>query len=214
MKQLLWLSLAATVLAGSFAQAQYGHRDTGRSGPQSFGPNAQYYTPQPRTVPTLPPGCALMTIGGAQYYFGGGQYYQPGVGGYLVVPTPAGATLTELPPGSQQMLVGSTLCYLVNGVAYRKTVYGYEVMPPPAVVVQQIVTSAAPPAVVTGPPPAPAAGAASDATNNVFTVNIPNAQGGFTPVPIKRAGANFIGPQGELYTEFPRIEQLKLQYGK
>jgi len=208
MKNLLWLSLAAVVVAGTLAQAQRGNRDTGRSGPQPFGPNAQYYTPQPRTVPSLPPGCALMTIGGAEYYFGGGQYYQPGVGGYLVVPTPAGATLTELPPGAQQVLIGDTLCYLVNGVTYRKTVYGYEVMPPPAMVVQQVVTSPPPAVVVETPPASPVA------SNAVVIVNIPNAKGAYIPVMLKRSGTNFIGPQGELYTEFPRIEQLKLQYGK
>jgi hypothetical protein len=116
-----------------------------------------------------------------------------------VVPAPVGAVVTTIPSGAQQVLVGDTLGYVVNGVTYRKTVNGYEVMPPPTVVVQQVVTAA---------PEAPAA------STNAFTVNIPNAKGGFTPVELKRSGTNFIGPQGELYTEFPRVEQLKLMYGK
>ena len=123
------------------------------------------------------------------------------------MPPPAGATLTELPSDAQQVLVGDKLCYIVNGVTYRKTITGYEVMPQSTVVVQQIVT-AAPPAVATAEAPQAAT------TNNTFTVNIPNSKGGFTPVVIKRSGANYIGPQGELYTEFPRVEQLKAMYVK
>jgi hypothetical protein len=208
MNKLFMLALATAVMTGPLAQAQRGNRDAGRSGPQPFGPNAQYYTPQPRTVPSLPAGCVLVTVGGEAYYYGAGLYYRSGAGGYMVVPTPSGAAVTSLPPGAQQVLVGDTLGYVVNGVTYRKTVNGYEVMPPPAPVVQQVVT-AAPPAVVAEPPPA-----LSAPTNDVFTVNIPNAKGGFTPILLKRSGKHFIGPQGELYTEFPRVEQLKLQYGK
>ncbi len=121
-----------------------------------------------------------------------------------MVPAPAGAVVNTLPVGAQQVLVGDTLCYLVNGVTYRKTVHGYEVMPPPTVVVQQVMTAAPPVEAATAPV----------ATNQSFTVNIPNARGGFTPVELQRSGTNFLGPQGELYTEFPRVEQLKLMYGK
>ena len=47
-----------------------------------------------------------------------------------------------------------------------------------------------------------------------YTVNIPNAVGGHTPVKLKKSGDGFIGPQGEYYSEFPSVEQLKLMYGK
>ena len=122
MKKLFLLAMVVALAGSAFAQAQRGNRDAGRNPALRDGPNAQYYTPQPRSVPNLPPGCALMTIAGAQYYFGGGQYYQPGNGGYLMVPPPAGATLTELPSDAQQVLVGDKLCYIVNGVTYRKTI--------------------------------------------------------------------------------------------
>ena len=203
MKNMILLSLVVAVAAGTFALAQRG--GDRRGGSQPFGPHAQYYTPQAHTVPSLPAGCVVVTVGGADYYYGAGMYYRAGAGGYLVVPAPVGASVTSLPTGAQQVLVGDTLCYVVNGVTYRKTVYGYEVMPPPAVVVQPVVT-AVPPAAVVAPAPS--------TTNNSFTVNIPKAKGGFTPVEIKRADTNFLGPQGELYTEFPRVEQLKLMYGK
>jgi hypothetical protein len=204
MKKMVWLSLVFVFLAGFSSWAQRG--GDRRVGPHQPWPNAQYYTPQPRTVPSLPQGCVVVTVGGADFYYGAGMYYRAGSGGYLVVPAPVGAVVTTIPSGAQQVLVGDTLGYVVNGVTYRKTVNGYEVMPPPTVVVQQVVTAAPPAAVVA--PEAPAA------STNAFTVNIPNAKGGFTPVELKRSGTNFIGPQGELYTEFPRVEQLKLMYGK
>ena len=47
-----------------------------------------------------------------------------------------------------------------------------------------------------------------------FIVNIPNTQGGFNSVVIKKAGEGFIGPQGEYYPEFPKVFQLQMKYGK
>jgi len=47
-----------------------------------------------------------------------------------------------------------------------------------------------------------------------FTVNVPNNDGSYTAVIIKRSGSGFIGPQGEYYPEFPKIFQLKIMYGK
>jgi len=47
-----------------------------------------------------------------------------------------------------------------------------------------------------------------------FTVNVPNTHGGFTAVIIKRSGNGFTGPQGEFYTTFPKVSQLKVMYGK
>jgi len=55
------------------------------------------------------------------------------------------------------------------------------------------------------PPPAP---------TDVFTVNIPDGHGGYTPIVIKRSGNGFIGPQSEYYPEFPKVFQLKIIYGK
>ncbi len=47
-----------------------------------------------------------------------------------------------------------------------------------------------------------------------YTVNIPNGQGGYTPVIIKKAGNGFVGPQGEYYSEFPKVSQLQAMYLK
>ena len=51
-------------------------------------------------------------------------------------------------------------------------------------------------------------------TDNEITINIPNAAGGYTSLLIKRKGKGFVGPQGEYYSEFPRVSALKVIYGK
>jgi len=46
-----------------------------------------------------------------------------------------------------------------------------------------------------------------------FTVNIPNAQGGYTAVVIQQSGTGYVGPQGEYYPQFPSVAQLQAMYG-
>lgn len=47
-----------------------------------------------------------------------------------------------------------------------------------------------------------------------FTVNIPNKDGSYTAVVIRKSGNGFVGPQGEFYPEFPKVFQLEIMYGK
>ncbi|MBF0331838.1 MAG: glycine zipper 2TM domain-containing protein [Candidatus Omnitrophica bacterium] len=47
-----------------------------------------------------------------------------------------------------------------------------------------------------------------------FPINIPNPQGGYVTVTIKRSGTGFVGPQGEYYAEFPKVAQLQAMYVK
>ncbi len=53
----------------------------------------------------------------------------------------------------------------------------------------------------------------SYADNDSFTVNVPNAQGGYTSIVIKQSGGGYIGPQGEYYSQFPSVSQLQVVYG-
>jgi hypothetical protein len=75
-------------------------------------------------------------------------------------------------------------------------------------VVQQPVTVVQPPPVIT------TVGAPASDISDSFTINIPNNKGGYTAVTLKRSGNGFIGPQGEFYTEFPKVSQLEVIYGK
>ena len=54
----------------------------------------------------------------------------------------------------------------------------------------------------------------SSAQEDSFVVNVANDRGGYTAVTIRRSGNGFIGPQGEYYTQFPNVSQLKVMYGK
>jgi hypothetical protein len=53
----------------------------------------------------------------------------------------------------------------------------------------------------------------SPGMDNNFTINIPNSKGGFTSVLLRKSGTGFLGPQGEFYSDFPRVSQLKVIYG-
>ena len=49
--------------------------------------------------------------------------------------------------------------------------------------------------------------------DNTVVVNIPNENGSYTPVTLRRSGGVYIGPRGEQYLNLPTIEQLKPVYG-
>jgi hypothetical protein len=51
-------------------------------------------------------------------------------------------------------------------------------------------------------------------SENTATVNVPNSNGGFTAVVLKRSGNGYIGPQGEYYDQIPTTEQLQAMYGR
>ncbi|MDE2026993.1 MAG: hypothetical protein KGJ11_00450 [Candidatus Omnitrophica bacterium] len=49
---------------------------------------------------------------------------------------------------------------------------------------------------------------------DTFTINVPNDKGGYTSVVIRRSGNGYVGPQGEFYSDFPKVSQLRMMYGK
>lgn len=48
----------------------------------------------------------------------------------------------------------------------------------------------------------------------VIVVNIPNVNGSYTQVTLRRSGGGYVGPQGEFYPANPTVEQLRVLYGK
>ena len=136
------------------------------------------------------------------YYYGGPYYYpdyaDPYYPRYEVVSSSS----------YQPVVVNGATYYVNNGVYYIYTQYGYQAVATPAGVSGPVIQ--APPVTQVGPT---ASSAVAD-TGDSFTINIPNAMGGYTAVLLKRSGAGFIGPQGEYYEEFPTVERLKVMYGK
>lgn len=183
----------------------------------------------------MPSGFVRLLLNNMDYYYFEGVFYRPTPHGYVVVEAPVDAVVATVPTGCQPVVVEGASYYLINGTTYVATSAGYKVVVAPKTLVVQTtpaVVPAAPPAPVvevaapTAPIPVavtvPAAPAAPVAVvvptvaspANTYTVNIPNARGTYTPVVLIRSGNGFIGPQGEFYTDFPKVEQLKLMYGK
>jgi hypothetical protein len=59
----------------------------------------------------------------------------------------------------------------------------------------------------------PAPVASTTYSGDTVTVNVPNNNGGYTAVVLKRSGNGFVGPQGEYYDQVPTTEQLQAMYG-
>ena len=120
-------------------------------------------------------------------YYYNAPYYQPAEEVYVSAPV------------YQPVFINGTTYYLNNGTYYVYNGYGYQAVMPPVTVVQ-------PPVVVVNQ-------ALPDVPDSI-TINIPNQNGGFTAVTLRKSGNGFIGPQGEFYTTFPSVNQLKVVYGK
>lgn len=102
----------------------------------------------------------------------------------------------------QPVVVNGVTYYVNNGVYYIYTQYGYQAVPTPAGVAPVVQTATV------------IANSASTDTVDSITINIPNNKGGYTAVVLKKSGNGYIGPQGEFYSEFPKVSQLQTMYGK
>ncbi len=152
----------------------------------------------------LPFGTIKVVTGGKRYYYCDGVFYKKSNFDYVVIPPPSGAVVTVLPVGIQPVMINGVTYYTNAGVYYQHTSQGYVVVPQPQVTVIE------------------AAKAVHTISNknsetnseDSFTVNVANSKGGYTAVALKRSGDGFIGPQGEYYAAFPKVEQLRIMYGK
>jgi hypothetical protein len=149
----------------------------------------------------LPEGYLTIWVGMHRYYYYDGLYYTYIGGDYVIVNPPIGAHVTVIPPDFQPVLINGVTYYTDNGIYYILTKHhGYKVVvhPTPFVVTQPAVTVVAAPVSV----------------QDSFPVNIPNNNGGYVTVVIKKSGNGFVGPQGEFYAQFPSVAQLKVMYTK
>jgi len=129
---------------------------------------------------------------GWPYY--GYPYYEPYYSPYYY------PTYVETSASYQPVVINGVTYYVNNGAYYIYTQYGYQAVAAPTGASITTVTAATPAAVTD--------------TDDSFTVNVPNDKGGYTAVLLKKSGTGFIGPQGEFYSDFPKISQLRAMYGK
>jgi hypothetical protein len=135
-------------------------------------------------VDILPNRYHTVWAGRQRYYYSDGLYYRPYGREYVIVQPPVGVYVNTIPADFSPIVIDGRTYYMDKGSYYVYTPRGYQVVTPPPEV------------------------------NSAFTVNVPNDKGGYTPIIIKKSGNGFTGPQGEFYTEFPKVFQLKAVYGK
>ena len=70
------------------------------------------------------------------------------------------------------------------------------------------------PATVVVAQPAQAVVPSETYSGDTVTVNVPNSNGSYTAVVLKRSGNGYVGPQGEFYAQVPTTAQLQAMYGK
>ncbi|MFA5143437.1 MAG: DUF6515 family protein [Candidatus Omnitrophota bacterium] len=210
-KKILGIFLLVVFLLSEATQAyaQGPGKPSHRSGPDPYY-YTPHYAPHGRAMSNLPNDYIRLIMGGLEYYYWEGMFYRMMEGRYVIVSAPIGAVVTTIPQGSQPVIVDGIPYYNINGVTYMYTPQGYQVVPQPKTIIIKNYTVEE----KTSAPATTAKGTVASNSEESFTVNIPNSKGGYTAVTLKRSGNGFIGPQGEYYTEFPKIEQLKVMYGK
>ncbi len=159
----------------------------------------------------LPSNFSTIRLSGARYYYYDGLFYSRFDGEYVVVAPPVGAVVHSIPRDYRPVVIRGVTYYEDNGTYYVYTRKGFEVVLPPAQFVEPTVISSSTDR--TAPIQINALPNDTD-SNESFTVNIPNAQGGYTAVLLKRTEKGFVGPQGELYPQFPKVSQLKAMYSR
>ncbi len=100
--------------------------------------------------------------------------------------------------------------YYYDGVYYTPYEDGFVAVEEP---IAQPEKKAAPAAVAPSKEPSKNASVQPGAAEETITINVPNSQGGFTPVSLVKHEKGYIGPQGEFYPEHPTIAQLQVLYG-
>ncbi len=138
------------------------------------------------------------------FYLEGLFYRQVEKHKYVVVDAPVGIVVPILPRGASMQSYDGVLVYNYKYIDYVQDPKGYRVID------RAERNSLRHPSVSLLPAvqPAPAGGPEN------YDIYVPNRDGSFTLVSLKKTGQGFVGPQGELYPEYPTVEKLKLLYEK
>lgn len=150
---------------------------------------------------------------GIGYLYHNGLFFRHKGGRFLVVAPPFGAIVPVLPFGCVSFTFGpGVVYYFLDGVYYRSVPDGYVVVPESEVeeyrLQKEISESKLSVERSTG------TAVSGDNISGEFTINVPNGDGSYTPVRLKKSGNGYTGPQGEYYEGNPSVEQLKVLYGK
>lgn len=141
----------------------------------------------------------IVVVGRDRYLYDSGCFYQYTPRGYTIVLPPHGAVVPVLPAGYRTVVIERRPYYVYDDVYYTTAPGG-----------GYVVTDAPPanPVPVVEAAPAETKPAPIDS----YEIQIPNDNGSYTLVVIKKTEKGFVGPQGEIYREHPTVEQLRDMY--
>lgn len=135
--------------------------------------------------------------GGHRYHYDDGRFYTHNAFGFFLSAPPVGAVVASIPTGNSRIVIGGTTYYHYNDVYYKNCPEGYIIVSDP---IQYSNEKNMP--------------QRRSLSGKTVTINVPNANGSYTPVTLVRQGNGYVGPQGEFYPGNPSVEQLEALYGK
>lgn len=153
-------------------------------------------------VATLPPYHETVYVGGAPYYYYDNVYYRSVPNGYVVVQAPPVTNVITVPQAPP----------ITNVLNAPPAPVDVETAPAPKKAKAKQ-PKAKPSESKSEAKPAEAKSSESKA-GDALVINIPNANGGFSPVKLTKDKTGYTGPQGEHYEGNPTVEQLKVLYSK
>jgi hypothetical protein len=151
----------------------------------------------PRAVRMVPRPYRGVIVTGLTYYYHQGMFYRPGPSGYVIVRAPLGAVVPDLPPLCQTVYINDETYYTTDTVYYTKAPGGYTVVTQPIVITAESEYQNTHPS-----------------NKDTVIIHIPNRNDSYTPVVLQKTKKGYIGPQGELYPEYPTVAQLEVLYAR
>ena len=151
-------------------------------------------------------------VGNHRYHYQDGRFFRSGglfgLFNILVRIPPVGAVVTVLPPEHNVIIVDGVTYFYYDNIYYTSCSTGYIVVNKPVIIKQEpvVVSSTVVEKTVKSEP-------AAEGGGDTITINIPDKDGGFTPVVMVKHDNGYTGPQGEYYPGHPTVEQLKVLYG-
>jgi len=141
------------------------------------------------------------------YYYRDGRWHNSGwFWGSFAAGLAIGTVVTSLPPYYETVYANGVPYYHYDRVYYRPYSRGYIVVSEPT---STIVTVPSNTTVVVSD-----VSQKKVMSGETITINIPNVNGGYTPVRLTKFKDGYIGPQGEYYQGHPTVGQLSVLYGQ
>jgi hypothetical protein len=180
----------------------YGYHGWGFNRPY-WGFSIGGFTPSVGAVVAyMPEGYRTYIINGVRYYYCDGYYFRSCPSGYVIVPEPVVSTAGSAEPAAKSPPTTSPSQEPSGTTAQQ---------PEPSGAATQATDTKTSSGANT---PTVAAAGAKTTSDDAVTINIPNANGGYTAVKLARFKDGYKGPQGEYYPGHPTVDQLRALYGK